>query len=176
MISLLARAMGDAFFTLPPELQTFHSPDGPSSWAGDVTIETGSTPQARALARMSGFPPRKGTFPFRLTITPEGEDEVWKRDYDGHVLTSRQSLGPKGTIEERLGPLRVGLRPEAQGETLRMEVAALRIGALPTPAVLRGQGGGTEGVDAEGRITFDVESRAPGLGRLIRYSGHLTRV
>ncbi|MEM7491542.1 MAG: DUF4166 domain-containing protein [Pseudomonadota bacterium] len=175
MTPLLARAMGDAFATLPAPIQAFHSPDGPTEWRGDVTVETGSTPQARAMSRMCGFPGRRGTMPFGLTITPDGEEEVWHRDYGGHVLRSRQGLGPDGTLEERLGPLRIRLQPEAGDGTLRLEVVALRIGALPAPALLRGQGGGTEGVDAEGRVTFDVESRAPGLGRLIRYHGHLAR-
>lgn len=175
MTPLLARAMGDAFTDLPEKLQTFHSPDGPTTWAGEVTVKLGSTPQARAMSRLSGFPSRKGTFPFQLTMTPEGDQEIWRRDFDGHILTSRQRLGSKGTIEERLGPLRIRLRPKLQGDGLRLDVVALRLGALPAPPVLRPQGGGTEDVDAKGRITFDVESRAPGLGRLIRYFGYLSR-
>lgn len=174
MTSLLARAMGEEFESLPGPLKAFHAPSGPTTWVGEVTIEPGSTPQARAMSRMSGFPSRNGTLPFRLTMTPEGDQELWRRDFDGHILKSRQSLGPNGTIEERLGPLRIRLRPTLRDDALRLEVAALRIGALPAPAVLRGQGGGTEAVDDQGRVTFDVESRAPGLGRLIRYSGHLS--
>ncbi|MEM7709348.1 MAG: DUF4166 domain-containing protein [Pseudomonadota bacterium] len=176
MTSLLASAMGEAFDALPNPLRAFHSPDGPTTWRGTVTIETGSTPQARALARMSGFPSRPGTGPFDLTITPDGDRETWRRDYGGHVLTSRWSAGPDGTLEERIGPLRIRLRPERRDNTLRLQVVALRVGALPAPAALRGQGGGTESVDNQGRIAFDVESRALGLGRLIRYFGHLTRV
>jgi hypothetical protein len=171
-MSLLSDAMGAGFDTLPDALRAFHSPDGRSEWVGEVTVEPAEKPQARALARLSGFPGRPGTRPFAMVLMPGDETETWRRDFGGHVLTSRLRPGPDGTLDERLGPLGIRLRPVAIDGGLRLDVISLRVMALPAP--LRPQGGGTERVDAEGRVTFDVESHAPGLGRLVRYHGHLS--
>ena len=166
MTALYARALGARFDALPDALRRFHG--GPGLWRGSARLTQGGA-LARRMVRAMGYPDRDGDVPLTLRIAADGDAEVWRRDFDGPVVETRQSLVRPGVIAERLGPMTVELRCEAAPPGLRLAIAAARLGPLPGP---RPAGGGLE--RAEGRaVRFDVTARAPGLGLLIRYEGLL---
>lgn len=169
MTSLIARAMGPAFDDLPAPLRALHGRGG--LWRGTATVETGGT-LARRITRAMGLPTVAGTGPFSLEIAADGRDEVWTRRFGTHVFASRLGPGPDGTVLERIGAIRVQMRPEPVPDGLRLRIIGAGIGLVMAPARLVGEGGGLE--TAEGRgLRFDVGGHAPGLGRVIRYHGVL---
>ena len=78
-----------------------------------------------------------------------------------------------GTIEERFGPLAASLAVATDPDGLTVEVTAARFLGLPLPRMLAPVSRAREGVDREGRFTFDVPIRIRLLGRLSHYRGWL---
>ena len=78
-----------------------------------------------------------------------------------------------GTLEERFGPLAASLAVAADPDGLTLEVTAARFFGLPLPRLLAPVSRAREGVDREGRFTFDVPIRVGLLGRLSHYRGWL---
>ncbi|WP_298430221.1 DUF4166 domain-containing protein [uncultured Jannaschia sp.] len=169
MTGLIARGMGPAFDGLPAPLRALHGAGG--LWRGTVTVETGRA-VARRLALAIGLPSEAGTVPFSLEIQPDGTGEVWTRRFGPHVFRSYLGPGPDGTVLERIGALRVRMRPEPVPGGLHLRIVGAGLGAVIAPAWLAGRGGGMETVEGDG-VRFDVSGRAPGLGRVIRYHGTL---
>ncbi|UWQ17503.1 DUF4166 domain-containing protein [Jannaschia sp. M317] len=172
MTSLFARALGPAFAALPEPLRRLHAPVGQRVWRGTAHLTQGGW-FARRLARGAGFPVTEGPVPLDLTITTTAEGEVWTRHFGGHRLSSTLSALPDGQIAERIGPFVLILRPRIDGEALLIPVVGMRLGPLPLPSGLAPRGGGRETTVAE-CVAFDVDSRLPGLGRILRYRGTLT--
>jgi hypothetical protein len=172
---LYRRALGEAFETLPPELQELHADTGTHVFEGEVEVMHGG-PVARPFARLAGYPARSGRMPMRLTIRRDADGETWDRSFDGHGTRSTQWLAGPGMIAERIGPATLLLRPFADGSVLRLPVVGLRAFGMPLPLALLPEAGGVEAVDPGGAITFDVGARAWPIGPLIRYRGVLRPV
>lgn len=172
---LYPRAMGAAFADLPEALQRFHAVEDTVLYRGQVEVRHGG-PLGRALARAEGMPTRAGKMPFRFRATRDGDGEIWERDFDGHLTRSTQWLKAPGVIEEQVGTSRFEMVPQVREDRLHIPITAVSGFGLPVPMALMRECKGVEAVDAEGRITFDVQARVWGIGLVIRYRGVLDRV
>ena len=76
---------------------------------------------------------------------------------------------------ERFGPFAFDLTLTPEDDALVYRVAGWRCLGLPLPRALAPTTRTHEAVDADGRFVFDVEIGLPGLGRMVRYRGWLTR-
>ena len=171
MRPLFARVLGeDAFAALPGAVRRLH--EG-GAFAGEAVVEGPEGLLARFVAAAVGFPASAARVPVRVTITPEGDGEVWQRDFGGRRFRSAMVLSAAG-LEERLGlfVFRVAVPVDRHG--LRVVVSGWHCLGVRLPLVLAPIGDAVEGQDDEGRFRFDVTVRLPlGLGRVVRYRGWL---
>lgn len=173
-MSALYAVLREVVRDLPAPLRAFHASDTGAVWTGTVTVEQGGA-IARLLCRAGGFPPAGAGQKMRMSITADGDGEIWHREFSGHVMRTRVRQLDETQIAERLGPFEVRMRPHIEDGALRMPVTGLRVLGIPLPAALLGGSGGREEVTADGRIAFHVRSRLIGLGPLITYHGTLER-
>ncbi|MGR3795483.1 DUF4166 domain-containing protein [Vannielia sp. SX4] len=166
MTSPFAEALGADFTRLPPAVQALHA--GPGRWAGEAEVTRGSHPLARLGLALGHFPPA-GRGPVTLEIAPEGQGEAWTRRFGTHEMRSHIAPGPVETI----GAITVALRLTADPEGISIAIDSTRAFGLPIPGWLAPRSFSHEGVDAQGRFTFDIGARLPGGALLIRYTGWL---
>lgn len=169
---LYARALGEAFGTLPEALQAFHSVTDTVLYVGRVEVSHGG-PLARAVAAAGGLPRKAGDMPFAFRATRDGDAEIWERDFDGHVTRSRQWLAAPGMIAEQVGPGLVHMVPEVRGASLHIPFTGAKVFGLRMPRGALQTCGGVISVTQDGHIGFDVQARVPGLGLIIRYRGRM---
>ena len=96
-----------------------------------------------------------------ITVTPEGEE--WRRDFDGHVLSSVVRRIAENQVAERFGIFDVRMRPHASTEGLDMPVIGISILGIPVPNFLVTRSGGTERVTEDGKSGFVSRPRCAGL-------------
>ena len=169
---LYPRALGNAFNDLPQPLQDFHAVDHTVFYTGRVTVTHGNA-LTRMIAKSGGMPAKSGEMPFTFRATRDGTSEIWERNFDGHMTRSKQWLHSDDTIAEQVGTSEFLMRPQVDGDTLRIPIIGARGFGLPLPFGLFSSCEGVEGVTPDGKITFDVHASLRGLGLIIRYQGWL---
>ena len=174
--ALFARAIGPAFDALPAPIRALHETTGPSVWRGRARVDRAANPLTALAARLFGFPRGSEDAPAEIMVEADRDRSVWRRRIAGGRFVSRlSSPGPGGRVVERFGPFAFDLTLTPEGETLVYRVAGWRCLGLPMPRTLAPTTRTHEAVDGEGRFVFDVEIGLPGLGRMVRYRGWLTR-
>ena len=170
---LFRRAMGEAFTRLPPAVRRMHDRVTSFQAHGRADIAIARNPVAHLL-RLFGLLPRPGTdVPTRVAFAIEDGRERWSRHFGAFNGSSVLDQAGDDHVRERFGPIVGKLRLIADGEGLTMEVAGFRYFGLPVPRFLWLRAWGLEGVNAEGRFTFDVGIGLPlGIG-LVTYRGWL---
>jgi Domain of unknown function (DUF4166)/Saccharopine dehydrogenase NADP binding domain len=177
--SLYERVLGDAFLTLPEPLRRLHWPGWGLQARGMARVDGADSRLARLVSGVFRFPQAAGRVPVSVEITPEAGYERWVRDFGGRRFTSILcASATPGRLSERFGLLSFELDlPVSVKGVDGMPVRSWRLGPLPLPRMLAPRSIASEGVDDEGRFSFDVEMRLPfGLGRLVRYRGWLVPV
>jgi saccharopine dehydrogenase-like NADP-dependent oxidoreductase len=168
---LYARVLGGAYAQLPGRVRALHHVTEPSRWVGCAGIERGAGQIVRILGAIAGLPPAGRAVPLSVTFSPVDGDEIWSRDFGGHVFRSRQGeAGPQ--VWERVGPSRFLFRPLVDADGLHLELADFRILGVPVPRAVW-PSISTREWDADGRYHFAVEARIPLIGLLVRYTGWL---
>ncbi len=170
---LYPRAMGAAFDDLPEALQAFHSVADSTLYRGHVTVTHGSA-LGRRIAKAGGMPTTSGRMPFTFRATRDGEEEIWERNFDGHITRSTQRLLRPGVIAERVGTSEFLMQPQMRGSDLYIPIISLRGFGLPLPSGVLASCEGVETVTEDGDITFDVHARVRAIGLIIRYQGVLS--
>ncbi|MFJ6024841.1 DUF4166 domain-containing protein [Brevundimonas sp. NPDC092305] len=172
-----ARAIGEAFDSLPAAIQDLHETPGRSVWRGEATTKGASNALAAIAARIVGFPSTQANCSVEVSIDADGDRSIWRRRIGGHAFCSVLSRPrPGGRVSERFGPLTMELVLTPRDGWLIYEVTGWRVGPLPLPRALAPRTKTHEEVDGQGRFVFDVEIAAPLIGRLVRYRGWLQRV
>lgn len=173
--TLYRRILGSAWHELPRALQAMHaSPNGLTA-VGEAQVERGRNPLARLAADIMRFPKPGKRIPVRVRFEPVANGELWERDFAGRKFRSVQTDG-KGRsqylIDERFGVLSVALACVVEPGRLRLVVRRWSLLGIPMPRFLS-PGGEAFEFEQDGRFNFDVELKAPLLGRLVRYRGWL---
>lgn len=161
--------------SLPQPLISAHTGGPITRLKGEATVEGAEKPIGRVLARLFGMPATGGPMPVTVTMRlQEDGSELWVRDFAGQRMASHfTGLGP-GRATERFGPMTFDLSVEREeGDGLIIRIIGWRLGPLPLPRRLALGSVAREGLDAEGRFTFDVLVRLPWIGRLVHYRGWL---
>jgi hypothetical protein len=177
-LPLYQRLLGEAWDRTPKAIRELHTLDGAMVFEGEAEIDRGRNPIAWLAATVMGFPkPGKGV-PVQVAFHEEHGTEVWRRTFAGRSFASRQSEG-KGRsqwlVEERFGPVMIGLAPVLDGKRLRVIVRRWTVFGVPMPRFLGPRGEAFEWVDDLGRFRFDVELAFGVIGRIVRYRGWLVR-
>ncbi len=159
---------------MPQALVDLHT--HPGRFSGRCDIERGRGPLIALALRLGRFPKPGNDLPVTVVPQDTGAHWIWSRDFDGHGTQSRLRYDARrACIQERLGFLTLWLRPVLTRRVLSIEIERLSIFGVPCPSVLLPRSASAEWQDEQGRFRFDVSASLPGLGRLIRYHGWLTR-
>ena len=172
---LFARLIGRTYPDLPRALREGHGVDGRLVLTGRAAVEGAQTAFGRIIARWFGFPGKAEDVPVTVEMIADGDSEIWRRTIGGHRFASRLSPCPagRGRVFERFGPFSFELAVSTDGEGLRLEIIAGRLGPLPLPRALLPRSPAREFVDAAGRFRFDVPISLPLVGLLVHYRGWL---
>ena len=130
---------------------------------------------ARRIADLFRLPPDGRDVPLRVSFTSEDGVELWRRDFGGDVLVSRQGAlpGRPGLLYEDFGPGRFAIEPSVSPDGLELILRGATLFGFALPRWLWPRIVGREGEDAQGRFTFFVTIRLPLIGLLVHYDGHL---
>ena len=174
-----ARLAGDAWKDVCEPVRLFHAGGPPGRWSGRFNVTHGPGPVARLLARLMRLPAAGEGVSVRLAVTDEGErGERWERTFEGRPFVTSQREHEGGFLAERVGPVEVLYRLEAEGGALlyRQARAALCAGPLRLrlPRRLAPSVEAREwAVAGEAGVRVRVRGRAPLVGTLVTYEGRV---
>lgn len=174
-LSLYRRVLGTAWERLPASLQTMHVSAAGRSASGEASVERGRNRLANLVADIMGLPEAGERIAVRVRFEAIAKGEIWHRDFAGRQFHSVQTEGrgrSQYLIEERFGPISVALACVVEEGRLRLIVRGWSLLGVPMPRFLS-PGGDAFEYEQDGRFHFDVELKAPLIGRLVRYRGWL---
>lgn len=172
---LYRRVLDEAWDELPEPVRAMHDLSGDRRVAGRAEVERGTGLMARLVAAVIGFPAAGRDVPVEVTFRVRDGVETWRRRFAGRAFSSTQQAGrsrSEGLLEERFGPVRVGLALVLDGDRLRLVVRRWSLLNLPMPLALA-PGGEAWETAADGQFNFHVEIRHPWTGLIVRYRGWL---
>ena len=164
--------LGGDFATLPDVVRRLHA-GGRRRYAGRATVDRGSNALGDLMGWIAGLPPAAADAPIVVEMEPGDGAEQWTRRFGAHAMTSRLRAGADGLLHERLGTVTFRFRLAADGGGIAWRVAGVRALGLPLPARWFSGVSAREGIDAQGRYTFDVVAAVPLAGRVVHYRGWL---
>lgn len=169
---LFARVLGDEFAALPAPVQNLHDQFGVQRFVGKADVTGAKTLLGRIAARMIGFPKTLEDIDVTVEIDANKDCEKWQRDFGGQRFHS--VLSQRGArVTERFGPFSFTLDLKPEGDKLYYHVLRGRFLGVPMPRFLTPISDSHEGIDEEGRFTFDVKLSLPMIGLVAHYRGWL---
>ncbi|HEV2862665.1 MAG TPA: DUF4166 domain-containing protein [Pyrinomonadaceae bacterium] len=174
-----ARLAGEAWADVCEPVRRFHSGGPAARWSGRFNVSHGPGFVARTLARVMRLPAAGEGLSVRLVVTDEGgRGERWERTFGGRPFVTSQSEHGEGFLAERVGPVEVLYRLEAEGGALlyRQARAALCAGPLRLrlPRGLAPSVEAREWAEAgEAGVWVRVRVRAPLVGTVVTYEGRV---
>jgi hypothetical protein len=172
---LYRRILGEAWDSLPPQLQAMHGFAERQAAEGIGTVERGTGVLARIIAAVFRFPGAGRDVPVRVEFTRHEGSETWTRSFAGHSFSSVHSAGAgkfDRLIVERFGPFRIGLALVVRNDRLWLVPRRWSFLGLPLPSSLVPVGDSFEFAE-NGRFNFHVEIGHPLTGPIVRYRGWL---
>jgi hypothetical protein len=172
---LYRRILGTAWDRLPEPIRRLHTVDDVSLYSGKAIVDRGSGKIARFIAALYGFPQQGADVPVTVKLQKTAWGEIWQRTFAGRVFRSYQAPGrglSRHLIEERFGPVTVGLALVEQDGRLDYIVRGWKFLGIPMPRFLA-PGGSAHEHASDGRFHFHVEIAHPWFGLIVRYRGWL---
>ena len=172
---LYRQILGDAFESLPKQVQLIHDSVKTRRWSGEAEAKQGNGLLARTIAKLIGFPKSAPSIPVSVEMACQGGGELWTRNFDGKTFSSFQSAG-KGRsqhlLDERFGLITVALALVVEADQLFLIPRRWSLLGLPLPKFLLPAGRSFE-TQVSGEFCFDVEISAPIVGLIVSYKGRL---
>jgi hypothetical protein len=166
--------MGARWEGLPAVIRRAHSSGG--TLHGTFEIRHGPTRLARVLARLLRCPRQGAAVPVTLRIDPDGPVERWHREFGPRKVSTTQWAAAPGLLDERIGPLALRFRLDADRGELGFEQVGARAclgGATAAwPHWCRPHVRATEAADGDG-LRVSVQVSLPRIGLLLSYTGRL---
>jgi hypothetical protein len=170
--NLYRRLMGASFEKLHPHVGRFHGDTGPSKATGLFSVERGSNPLGRRLADCLGLPQASPPVSVTLQVERTDQEEVWRREFPGTVLRTRQWESHRFLIEQ-VGVVHLWLLPLENAGALEIIGVRATLFGVPLPPFLSPNVHATTSPTPKG-MRADVGLTFPFLGLLLRYSGDVT--
>ena len=175
VLPLYRRLLGDAYASLPPQLQQMHDLTDELDASGHATVERGRGVLARLIAAIVGFPPVGNDVPLKVSFRLRNGREFWRRTFAGHLFSSTQEAGRKRfehLLCDRFGPCVFGMALVIDGGRLRLVLRRWSILGVLLPVSWAPFGDIYEHVEA-GRFCFHVVIGHPLTGPIVNYRGWL---
>ena len=172
---LYRQVLGEAFDSLPTQIQAIHDETRPRAWAGMARVQRGKGLMARALGWLFGFPAASERTPVKVQFDPYNGGEKWTRRFGSKSFTSVQTRGTghnSHLMVERFGPIKVALALVVEDDRLFLLPRRWSLLGLPLPKMLLPSGTSFE-AQQNGKFHFDVEISAPVIGLIAAYQGEL---
>ncbi|SLN25739.1 Saccharopine dehydrogenase [Roseovarius albus] len=172
---LYQHILGPAFHNLPTPVRTLHNSTAKRTWNGQAEVQRGKGMLANAIARLIGFPNTGKDIPACVTLTPQGNQELWHRDFGGKPFSSQQWAGTgrnQHLLIERFGPIRVALALVIEDDKMYLIPRHWFCFGLPLPRALLPKGQTFE-TTRDNQFCFNVSIEAPIVGLIVSYKGTL---
>jgi Domain of unknown function (DUF4166) len=170
---LYQRILGQRFASLPKVVADMHTLVGNGGASGEAIVTRGTSPLARLVCAIMGFPPA-GTMALHVSFDEHHGSETWTRDFGGTRFSSVMSQAASDVIE-RFGPLAFTLGIDTNAQGLSMHMRRWTAFAIPMPRFLGPTTAAREWQDGDA-FCFDVAIGLPLIGRVVRYQGRLVAV
>jgi hypothetical protein len=152
--------------------------EGVRAASGEAEVTTGGW-AAQALLKMLGLDISRGFQKLDVAIVPDGDGELWRRDFASGAFTSRMIVSTEEKaprLVEKYGPVSLvfALRGSKEGVDWQLEKGFVFGLALPhrlLPIV-----DARERLTEDGAYAFSIDIAAPVIGHLLGYSGRLRAV
>jgi hypothetical protein len=167
--------LGPAYDRLAAPIRDLHDVATVRTFRGEANVTRGRGLLSRLVARIVGFPPAGERVPVAVTLTRQGQRELWQRDFAGSRFASLQQLGTgrdEGLLLERFGPMVFAMAVVVEDGRLHLVQRKGRIFGLPMPRWMLPKGEAYEH-DAGGRFNFHVDIVLPVIGPVVGYRGWL---
>jgi len=172
------KVLGDAFETLPEQVQLLHNSQKARRWSGVATVTRGPGLFAGLFSALFGFPKSAQDIPVTVDFAPKDGGELWTRTFGKTVFSSLQKEGmgrDKHLITEKFGAVTVSLAAVITGEKLMLIPRRWSMFGIPLPRFLL-PGGNSHETQQDGKFVFDVEMALPFFGLIVAYKGTLAQV
>ena len=175
---LYRHILGAAWDRLPDEIRDLHQVETSRRFAGRAAVDRGRGIMARLVGTLYRFPDEGAEIPVGVLLERRDAGEIWQRTFAGRTFRSIQIPGAGRSdllIEERFGPVTVGLALVVQDAQLDYVVRRWRFLGIPMPLFMAPGGRTFERVE-DGRFRFHVEIGHPWFGLIVGYRGWLQPV
>ncbi len=172
---LYRQVLGDAFDTLPKQVQHLHNSVATRKWVGQAKVRRGRGLLSKLIGAIIGFPKTADMVPVSVVLSPENGGERWTRNFGGKEFSSLQKLGTGKNnylITERFGMVVVALDLVIKKDRLYLVPRRWSLLGIPLPTALL-PGGQSFETQRSGRFNFDVEITVPLIGLIAAYQGEL---
>lgn len=152
-----------------------HAFDRSLSARGRARVQRGGGLLSRLIGRLAGFPQASDDVEVRVDFERQGDVEIWRRDFGGHIFRSTQQSGRERRLVERFGPAAFGMALVWDSKRLNLRLKAWRLFGWRMPEWTEPVTDAWETVE-DGRFRFFVEISHPWTGLIVRYQGWLEPV
>jgi hypothetical protein len=167
--------LATAYEQLAAPIRDLHEVSTTRVFRGEANVTRGRGLLSRLVARIIGFPPAGERVPVTVTLTRQGQRELWQRDFAGARFSSVQHPGAgrnEGLLIERFGPMAFAMAVVVDGGRLRLIQRRGTAFGIPMPRWMLPKGEACEH-DADGRFNFHVDVTLPIVGPVVGYRGWL---
>jgi len=157
---------------LAPPVQRMHGEGTVLEASGTAQVDGDTHILARLLRRILTLPEPGADQTIAITIERDGQRETWTRRFARGQMRSVLQPGSAMALRERLGPVSLHFSLRRDGDAIDWQLRRITLLGVPLPRALCGRVLSRSGAH-EGRYAFDIDTRLPGIGRLIAYRGWL---
>ena len=174
-VPLYREILGDAFHTLPKQVQAIHDEKQARVWEGVARVRRGRGFLSKVLGKVFSFPQSTDQTLVKVQFIPCDGGEKWLRTFGSKSFSSFQTRGTGRNdhlLVERFGPIDVALALVVSDDKLFLISRRWSLFGLPLPKMLMPSGNSFE-AQINGKFHFDVEISAPMVGLIAAYQGVL---
>lgn len=157
---------------LAPAVQRMHGEGAVLEASGTAQVDGDTHLLARLLRRVLSLPEPGADQAIALTIERNGQRETWTRRFARGQMRSTLQPGSGTALREQLGPVSLHFSLHRDGHAIDWQLRRVTVLGLPLPRALCGHVLSRSAAH-EGRYAFEIDTRLPGIGRLIAYRGWL---
>jgi hypothetical protein len=175
-LPLYRRLLDGAWHRLPEAIRDLHQVETRRIFEGRAVVDRGRGFFAKLIGALYRFPDAGSDIPVSVLLERRQDGELWQRTFAGRTFRSFQKEGAGRSaflIDERFGPVSVGLALVAEVGRLEYVVRRWSLFGMPMPRFMA-PGGRTFEFVEDGRFRFHVEIAHPWFGLIVRYQGWLS--